>query len=69
MPSTVIRRIDYDPPSRTLFVRFVSGALYAYRDVPSAVYEAFRTAGSKGAFFSSHIRDRYRYSLIERLAG
>ena len=69
MPSTVIRRIDYDPPSRTLFVRFVSGALYAYEDVPPKVHAAFRTAGSKGAFFSAHVRDRYRYSLIERLAG
>jgi KTSC domain-containing protein len=68
MPSTVIRRIDYDAPSRTLRVTFVSGDLYAYFDVPPEAYDAFRSAFSKGQHFAAHVRDRYAYELERRAA-
>lgn len=65
MPSTAISRIDYDPGTKTLDVRFRdSGELYRYYDVPGRVYEAFRKAVSKGRFFNSHIRDRYDFAHI-----
>jgi hypothetical protein len=60
MPSTVIGSIDYDPEARSLTIRFVpSGRSYRYAGVPPDVYETFRRAFSKGAFFNRHIRDRY----------
>jgi hypothetical protein len=59
MPSTVIRRFEYDKSSRALRIAFVSGGLYAYSDVPPEVAEAFRAAFAKGRFFAAHIRDRY----------
>ena len=61
MPSTVIRRIDYQEPRRTLRVTFVSGDVYAYYDVPPEAAEAFRSAFSKGRHFAAHVRDSFEF--------
>ena len=60
MPSTVIRQFSYAPQERRLTVTFVTGRVYEYFDVSSAVAEDFRAAFSKGAFFNRNVRDRYR---------
>ncbi|HEY6817108.1 MAG TPA: KTSC domain-containing protein [Croceibacterium sp.] len=65
MPSTVIRRFAYDPPSRSLDVEFVSGRRYRYAAVPPAVADRFRAAFSKGRFFNARIRDVYRCDELE----
>jgi hypothetical protein len=67
MPSTAIAEMRYDAPSHTLTVTFVSGAVYAYPEVPSELYDAFRRAESKGRFFSSEIRPRF--TRFRRLRG
>ena len=59
--SEAVAQIEYDAPSRTLFVRFTSGEWYSYFDVPPPVRDAFEAAESKGRFFQDHIRDRYAY--------
>ncbi len=65
MPSTSIRKTEYDPNSRVLSVWFVaSGKRYDYNGVPPEVYAGFRSASSKGRFFNDHIRDRYPYRLV-----
>ncbi len=62
--SSAIREIDYDPASRRLYVRFVSGARYAYANVPAKVGEAFLAAASKGRYFAAKVRDRYAYRRL-----
>ena len=69
MPSTAIRRFDYDPETRTLYVTFVSGQDYAYDDVPPEAAQAFREAFSKGRFFQTEVRDRYAYRRLSEPAG
>lgn len=64
MPSSVIRRFAYDPPSRALEVEFVSGRRYRYRMVPEPVARAFRSAFSKGRFFNAYVRDRYPFDEL-----
>ena len=59
MPSTVIRRFDYDPSARALTVEFVTGRRYVYADVPEQEAEALRSAFAKGAHFNRHIRGHY----------
>jgi len=61
MPSSVIRSFDYDPVEHRLDIRFVSGRLYSYLDVPERVVAAMRRATSKGGFFNRRIRDHYRF--------
>ena len=62
MPSTVIRRFDYDPEREELDVLFTTGRRYLYHRVPPAVVDAFRAAFSKGRHFNAHIRDAYDYT-------
>jgi hypothetical protein len=65
MPSEVIKDFRYDEPSRTLFVAFHSGQLYAYDGVEPETYAAMRRAVSRGRFFMKHVRGRYAYGKVE----
>ena len=65
MPSTVIRRFDYDPTGRSLDVEFVTGRRYRYHAVPEEVAQAFRAAFSKGRHFNARIRGRYPFEECE----
>jgi hypothetical protein len=69
MPSTAIRNLSYDSAKRELSVTFVTGRRYVYADVPREIFEAFKTAESRGAFFNHAIRDRYGYREVTRLSG
>ncbi|WP_352641237.1 KTSC domain-containing protein [Mesorhizobium sp. M0520] len=65
MPSTSIRKSEYDPDSRILSVWFVaSGKRYEFEDVPPETYAAFKAAFAKGRYFNDHIRNRFRYRLV-----
>lgn len=45
----------------TLFLRFKSGALYTYDDVPEEVYKAALAAESPGNWFRSNVMGRYKH--------
>jgi len=60
--STVIDAIGY---SRVLEIRFESGRIYQYYNVPEEVYNAMLTAPSKGKYFNECIRGNYSYQEIE----
>jgi hypothetical protein len=67
MPSTSIRKTDYDAATRTLSVWFVaSGKRYDYENVPPETYAAFRQAFSKGRFFNAFIRNRFTYRVAKQ---
>ena len=66
MPSTVIRHFHYDSSARELQVTFVGGRRYVYEEVPQDVFDAFRTASSKGVFFNRRIRDHFSYREVMR---
>lgn len=58
LQSTWLDAVAYDPLTRTLTVRYRSGEMYRYLDVPHRVYEAFLIAESPGAYYNEFIRDR-----------
>lgn len=60
--STVIEAIGY---SRVLEIRFESGQVYQYYDVPDDIFDAMLNAPSKGKFFNQNIRGKFRYREIE----
>ncbi len=66
MPSTAIRSLFYDPAKRELWVTFVTGRRYVYSDVTSDVFDAFKAAPSRCAFFNHEIRDRYTFREVTR---
>ena len=59
--SSILSEVKYDRGSRALDLRFVTGRIYRYSDVPAEMYERLLSADSKGAFFNAHIRDAYAY--------
>ena len=56
--SSALRAIGYD--GSTLTVEFHTGGSYDHPGVPGSVYLEFMQAFSKGAYYSRHIRGRYR---------
>jgi hypothetical protein len=64
MPSTVIASFQYDAAQSLLTIRFVSGSVYTYFDVPQEIYDNLKTSGSKGIFYNQQIKGKYRYSRV-----
>jgi hypothetical protein len=48
----------------TLHIRFNSGGLYAYYNVPSSVISELLSAGSHGKYFHANIKGHYAYEQI-----
>ncbi len=57
--SSVIKTIYYDSQTWSLYVKFHSGRIAAYKDVPPAVHRDFKNANSVGSFYNSRIKFRY----------
>lgn len=47
-----------------LEIKFHSGGIYQYFDVPAHIHQALMTAPSKGRFFVENIRGVYRYARV-----
>jgi hypothetical protein len=62
--SSNISSIGYDPSENILEIEFSTGSVYQYLAVPSSVHESFMRASSKGSFFASKIRNKYRTRQI-----
>ena len=62
MPSSVIQSFVYDKEERRLVVRFVSGKVYTYDDVPAEIVDGFKAAASKGSYFNEVVRDRFPFA-------
>jgi hypothetical protein len=61
MPSTVIAGFEYDSASAILRVRFLSGAVYEYLEVPPELYEAMKAYREKGIFLNKFIKGKYAF--------
>ena len=58
--SSMIEKICYDEDRRSLSIWFRQTGRYVYHDVPEAIYDGLRAAGSAGRYFNERIRGRYR---------
>jgi lysyl-tRNA synthetase class 2 len=61
MPSAVIQSFQYDPDAASLRIKFQSGQVYRYENVPAEVVDRLRNATSKGQFFQEHIRGCFAF--------
>ena len=55
--SSDIASVGYE--GTTMYIRFHSGGLYAYHNVPPSVYTGLMNASSHGQYFHAHIKGRY----------
>jgi hypothetical protein len=58
--STVFTSAAYDESAWQLYLRFHSGKVYRYFNYPPYQYDEFVAAESKGGYFGSHIRGKFR---------
>jgi len=60
--SSNIRAIAYEGSS--LFVTFNTNAQYRYDSVPESVWNDFKAAPSKGAFFAANVKGQYQSQKV-----
>lgn len=60
--STDLASVGYE--NGTLYIRFNSGGLYSYSNVPFSIYNDLLNADSKGQFFHRYIKNSYNYQRI-----
>ncbi len=59
--SSVISHVDYDDIRQEMRIVFTSNSIYTYVGVTPDLYKEFLAAESKGIFFNTRIRDKYRF--------
>lgn len=64
MPSSVVAHINYDAARHVLRVKFLSGSVYDYLNVPEKIYRAMKEAFSKGTYLNEHIKGHYNFKKI-----
>jgi len=64
MPSSVIKHFNYDQDAAALYITFVSGMRYKYKNVPPEIYQMLNAAGSKGRYFNHYIRNKFKYRKL-----
>ena len=57
--SSTILSVGYDGD---LYVKFTSGSLYTYVNVPRNIYLGLIGAKSTGRYFTENVKDRYEFS-------
>ena len=56
--SEAIAAVGYD--GRTLTIEFTSGETYPHPKVPESVYRGLMGASSKGRYYNTYIKGRYK---------
>ena len=64
MPSAVIAAYEYDAASEKLIIRYHSGKVYHYLQVPEKVFREMRSTMVKGIWFNRHIRGKYHFEEV-----
>jgi lysyl-tRNA synthetase class 2 len=65
MPSSVIKYFSYDAATKILKIIFATDMVYLYKNVPERIYKLLKTSGSKGRYFNSSIKDKFKFQKLE----
>lgn len=57
--SSTLDSVGYNPIKETLYIKFSTGATYAYQSVPADVYDDLMSAPSLGRHFAEYIKNDY----------
>lgn len=63
--SSNVGSIGYDENFQILYVRFLNGSLYIYKDVPSGEFQGLRNSASIGSYLHRYIKNQYPYERLE----
>ena len=59
--SSSIQEVGYDETGSQLHVRFVTGFLYAYMNVPKELFHELINAESIGKYFAANVKGQYEF--------
>lgn len=62
--SSQIYSIGYLEEEQELYVEFTNKTTYMYANVPKDVWNEFQRSDSKGSYFHSNIKTKYKYVKI-----
>lgn len=62
--SSNIEKIGYNEEFKNLYIKYKSGRVYAFENVPKELYESLDKAESKGSFMNSNIKNKFNYKLL-----
>lgn len=67
--SSNVEEVGYDPEARILAVKFKSGGVYHYSDVPPNLFEEMNKADSIGSFIARRVRVEFAGERQEEKDG
>ena len=62
--SSNVESVGYDEKYKTVYVKFLDGSEYCYRDVAQNEFEALRDAPSVGSYLHRNFKGVYVYERI-----
>ncbi len=62
--SSNVESIGYDSQNRTVYIQYLKGGLYIYKDVPEMEYEGLLYAPSIGSYLHRNFKNVYPYEKI-----
>jgi hypothetical protein len=62
--SSNVESIGYSESTESLFVKFLNGSIYEYKNVPKMEYEQLMAAPSIGSYMHRNIKGSYTYERI-----
>ena len=62
--SSNIQTIGYDEEEQTLVVKFTSGSIYHYFNVPENIYIDMMCTTSFGGFLNDNIKNVYKFERV-----
>ncbi|MFA4994146.1 MAG: KTSC domain-containing protein [Bdellovibrionales bacterium] len=62
--SSNVASIGYDASSQTLEIEFTNGSVYQYYNVEQNLFDSLMSAGSKGQFLNTYIKNAHPYSRV-----
>ena len=62
--SSNVDEIGYDEATQTVYVRFLNGSLYGYKNVPVQEFEGLKNSTSVGSYIHRNFKNVYPYERI-----
>lgn len=63
--SSNVEAIGFDKTTSSLYVRYIGGKVYRYKDVPELVWRGLKLAQSKGSFLQTYVKGYFQYEVVE----
>jgi hypothetical protein len=62
--SSNVESIGYDESTELLYVKFLNGSIYEYKNVPKMIYEQLLAAPSIGSYMHRNVKGLYPYEKV-----